>query len=345
MKKNWLKKIALLIAVLITAVTAGCSINGNKATSGTNAGSSSSQLVQVKFGLDTAAGGSPEARMAKEKGIFQKYGIDAELSDFPYGIDTINALLINRTDTGLAADYALLNSLGKGDMVVVSTLTRGTDTSAKNNVLFVKGNINSGQDLVGKRLGVPRGTVWEYIWAKYLEKQNINPSQVKYIYYSSPDEAIVAMQKNEMDAVWASGALIDKIKILDGVKQLADCTAAGVYTKSFLVMQRSFVDNNPEVVGNILKALDESTKYVASHQDEAAELLYNKIKLPKDGVLSDLKASDHVIGFSQDDFDVLNQMKTWLTEKGILKENYDLKDKIDLEPLKKVLPDSVTYQA
>ncbi|MGR6009336.1 hypothetical protein ACT7CZ_19160 [Bacillus cereus] len=46
----------------------------------------------------------------------------AQLSNFAYGIDTVNAVLTEQADTGLAADYALLNSLGKGDMVVISTL-------------------------------------------------------------------------------------------------------------------------------------------------------------------------------------------------------------------------------
>ncbi len=37
-------------------------------------------------------------------------------------------------------------------------------------------------------------------------------------------------------------------------------------------------------------------------------------------------------------------MKVWLEEKGKLKDKYELKDKINLEALKKAFPESVTYK-
>ena len=39
----------------------------------------------------------------------------------------------------------------------------------------------------------------------------------------------------------------------------------------------------------------------------------------------------------------LEEMKEWIEEKGLLKESFDLKDKLIVDPLKKVLPESVTY--
>ena len=35
----------------------------------------------------------------------------------------------------------------------------------------------------------------------------------------------------------------------------------------------------------------------------------------------------------------LEEMKKWIEEKGLLKESFDLKDKLILDPLKNVLPE------
>ena len=99
--------------------------------------SNGKETAAVKIAIDTAAGGSFQFRAAEKQGYFEKNSIKAQLSNFAYGIDTVNAVLTEQADTGLAADYALLNSLEK-DMVVISTLTRGNEKSSKDNELLVR---------------------------------------------------------------------------------------------------------------------------------------------------------------------------------------------------------------
>ncbi|KAB2492729.1 ABC transporter substrate-binding protein [Priestia endophytica] len=332
------KGFIIFILLLLLSLT-GCSTK-----SSSEANSSDKKLVKVNFGIDTAAGGSLQFRMAKEKGIFKKYGIDAQLSNFAYGIDTVNGMLVGRTETGIAADYALLNSLNKGDMTVVSTLTRTTKERAKDTKLLVKGNIKNAQDLKGKNLGVAKGTVYEYVWSKYLEKNKINEDDIQYVPYSTPDEAIVGLQKGNIDAVWISGALTDKFKSIDGVKEVADLNDSGVKINSYFVVQSSLVKENPEVVTNILKALDESVKYVNDHKEETAKLAFKDLKVPEDDVLKDLERFNYVIGMTEADVVHLEDMKEWLKNKKLLEQDYDLKSKIDASPVKKAVPKAVDYE-
>lgn len=358
-KRTILKNTAAgLTALALLAVTAACGKAESASTAASPAGSSApaasqaaasttapaanSAPVKVRFGLDTAAGGSLQFREAAEQGYFKKYGVDPEISNFAYGIDTINALLVQRTDTAMAADYALLNSLGKGDMKVVSALTRATEASSKNNQLLAR-NAEKPEDLKGKKLGVARGTVFEYIWAKFLEKEHWTEKDVKLVYYTTPDEAIVALTKGEMDAVWASGALLDKFLKVDGVKAIGDLNLTGVKISGYQVVEGSFLKKNAPAVTNFLKAVQEGITYVKAHNDETAELAFRDIKLPKDGVLKDLKTQNYVLGFTQEDYDHLQDMKTWMEQKGILKDKYDLKEKLALDAAKAAFPDLVTY--
>lgn len=331
----------LSLILLMLLVLTGCSSTKPAAepkAAGTEA------PAKIRLAIDTAAGGSFQFRIAKDKGFFKKYGIEAETSNFAYGIDTVNALLVAQADTALAADYALINSLGKGNMTVVSVLTRTNEKSATRTVLFANENITKPEELKGKKLGVQKGTVYEYVWAKYLEKNNIAANEIKYVPFSTPDEAIVSLQKGDMDAVWIGGALIAKFQKLKGIKQLATVNDSGVNISSYLLLDANFVKQNPDKVTGIIKALDEGIRYIPGHEQETAEVVFKEIKLPKDSVLLDLQYTNYTLGFSQEDFDHLQDIKKWTEDNGVLKSKYELKDKINIEPLKKAFPELVTYK-
>ncbi|HDR4571482.1 ABC transporter substrate-binding protein [Bacillus cytotoxicus] len=335
-----LKRIVLSLSMIASLSIVGCSSSTKEGAGNAK----NNEKKTVKMAIDTAAGGSFQFRVAEKQGYFKKNEIQARLSNFAYGIDTVNAILTEQTDTGLAADYALLNSLGKGDMVIISTLTRGNEKSLRDNQLLVRSNIKTESDLKGKKLGVPKGTVTEYVWSKYLEAKHINEKHITFVPYSTPDEAIVGMKKGDIDAVWSSGAMTDKFKSINGVKKLDDLKSAGITIDSYLLAKRSFAEKHPEAVENILKALSEGIQYVKNNKQETAKLAFEQLKLPEQDALKDIEKQNYVLGFTKEDKKHLEDMKTWLKKKGKLKDQYELKDKLNLEPLKKAFPESVTYK-
>lgn len=335
------KTFIIIFSIFASLLIAGCS-NSSKETAG-SAKTSENESSAIRMAIDTAAGGSLQFRQAEEQGYFKEHQVDAQLSNFAMGVDTINAVLTEQADTGIAADYVAINSLAKGDLVIVATLTRGNEKSSKTNQLLAKGNIENAADLKGKKLGVNKGTVNEYVWAQYLNAHDINEKDITYVPYSTPDEAIVGVQKGDIDAVWVGGALLEKFKNIDGVHQIDDLIGAGVTIDSYLLAQKSLVEDNPKAVENALKALNEGVKYVQDHKEETAKLAFEQLKLPEDGVLKDLDRNNYVLGFTKEDAEHLEEMKTWMEEKGILSKSFDLDDKLSLDPLKQALPESVTY--
>ncbi len=343
------KLLSVILVLLLVVAVGGCA--GKENTQGENTGGANTQtddkgeteLVKVRLAIDTAAGGSFQIRVAKSQGYFEKYGINAEISNFAYGIDTVNALLVEQSDTALAADYALVNSLGKGDLVVVSSLTRTNEKSAEKTLLFVKDDINSPEDIKGRKLGVQKGTVYEYVWAKYLEKNNIDESEIEYVPFSTPDEAMVSLQNGDMDAIWIGGALSSKFAEIDGVKNLGNVFDAGVNISAYLLLEKSFVEQNPDTVASVLKAINDGINYIPGHEEETAKLAFAELKLPEDSVLEDLKYTNFTLGFSQEDFEHLEDIKKWSEDHGILTDQYDLKDKINTKPLESSFPELLTY--
>jgi len=186
--------------------------------------------------------------------------------------------------------------------------------------------------------------VYEYVWDKYLEKNGISPSKVTFVPYSSLDEAAVSIRNGDMDAVWLGGNQTVRFKTFQGIHVLADISASGANISSYLILPRKYVSAHPDVVSNLLLALQEAIAYIPQHKQETADLVYRELKLPKEGVLQDLAGFNLYVGFSKEDFAHLQSLKTWLEQRGILKGHYELRDKINVAPLRKVLPKLVTYQ-
>jgi sulfonate transport system substrate-binding protein len=335
-----IKSSIMIFSIFTSLIIAGCS-NSSKESAG-SAKAGGNETSTIRMAIDTAAGGSLQFRETEEQGYFKKHQVDAKLSNFAMGIDTINAVLTEQADTGIAADYVAINSLAKGNMVIVATITRGTEATSKANQLLVTSNIKSASDLKGRKLGVNKGTVNEYVWAKYLKANHLSEKDITFVPYSTPDEAIVGVKNGDIDAVWVGGALLEKFKSIGGVHQIDDLLGAGVTIDSYLLAKKSIVDENPKAIENALKALNEGIQFVNNHKEETAKLAFKQLKLPEDGVLKDLQRSNYVLGFTQEDAAHLEDMKNWMEDKGILSNSFDLKEKLSLDPLKKALPESVT---
>lgn len=336
----------LFILLILSLVLVACGEEKADNSKGTDSGKST-ELTKFRLGIDTAAGGSLQFRAAAANGYFQDKGIEPQISNFAYGIDTINALLTGQTDTGLAADYALLNSLNKGDFVVVSSLTgalgENVNTLDFSELLAVKG-IDKPEDIKGKRLGVAKGTVGEYHWARYLEHLGINEKEVKFVPYSTPDEAIVGVKKGDIDAIFASGALLEKFKSIEGVHPIDKLSSVkDLNVGSYLVIDRKFAEKHSELIGQFLLGIKEGIDFVKKDPEATADIAFKELKVAKEDVHRDLQRQNFSLGFTQEDYDHLTKMKQYLVDKGILKEDYDLDSKLFLEPAKKVIPDQVTY--
>lgn len=331
----------VFVLVLVAALLTAC---GGEDADSANAGNGK---TTIRAAIDTAAGGSFQVRAANTNGDFAANDLNVQLSNFAYGIDTVNAILTQQADTGLAADYALLNSLNKGDFVVVSSLTGSSkdfNSTSLTEILTVEG-IEKPQDLKGKKLAVAKGTVGEYHWARYLDHYGISEDDIKYVPFSTPDEAIVGVKKGDIDVVIASGALIEKFKQIEGVHEIDRLSSVpDINVSSYLIVDRKFAENNVDAIAGFIGGIEKGIAYVKENPEGTADIAYDELKIAKEDVLRDLQRINYTLGFKQEDYDHLNKMKTYLLERGILKEDYDLNSKLFLEPAKKIIADEVTYE-
>lgn len=335
---------ALAGAVMLTGMMLGLSGCGDAEAKKDEAGkpaaaaAASDAPVKVRIGGDSSIF-SLQFRVAEDQGFFEKHGIDAEITTFSFGIDTLNAVLTDRVDVGEAMDYAALTSLAKGDLKILSLFSSPKSTSSQ---LFARDGIGRPEDLIGKKLGVQKGTVNEYIWGKYFETFHIDKKDVTLVPLQSTAEILAAYDRGDIQAAWFGTAFFDKAAKVKGSKALNDLSAIHVRTKGFLVAKASLVKDQPKVSAELNQALAEASEYITAHPEEAAELAFKELKIPKENALREIKNEwEFDVRFKQEDLDYLTQVKDWSVQGGYIDQDYKLEDKLALEGLTEAFPGKV----
>lgn len=342
MKKLWLSTSFLLLSLSVVILLSGCSSKGDASPSKDGAASSKTETLKIKIAdINT----NPTFRVAVEKGIFAKHGIEAELVNFGSPAEGVNALFIKQVDVAFGADFPLLNAVSKGDYSIIASAGLATDEASTEWKLFVQDEIQQAEELKDKKLSFIRGTFIPYLWDEYLKEHQLALSDVELIGQGAFDEAYIALKQGAVDGAWFYGSVLnDKLYALKGVHELTDMSKTTVRLGMGIVTSNDFASNNPEGIANFLAAVNEAGTYAQEHPEEVAELMFKEVKQPKESTLKDLPNNPWDLGFTQAAYDSLANQKKYMVDNGIIEKDFDLDSKLNLEPLTQALPEAVTYK-
>ena len=296
--------------------------------------------VKVRFGVDSHLF-STQFWVAKEKGFFDKRGIKPEISVYSFGIDTLNAALLDQVDFAEAYDFAILSRLSGGDLKIISYLQH---VKAEANKVVARDGVKKPSDLIGKKFGVQTGTQGEYIFDKYLERFGLQGKVTKVGFTSNP-EIFAALDRGDIQATIFSSTFLEKALQLNGVTVIntqADIPHAG---KGFALVTDKFYKANPEVTSKVLEALDESTQFILANPKEAADIVFKTVRIPREIFLKDLTEKNVLldIHFTQDEYQQLKNIGEFSVKNKLIRDGYKLDDHILLEPLRAIKPQKVDF--
>ncbi|MEE0955196.1 MAG: ABC transporter substrate-binding protein [Eubacterium sp.] len=387
MRKNKIFALALT-AVLSAGMLAGCGTSGS--AGGTSAGAASSNAAGASSGAvssssaasagaeaaassgtsagtassASAAGATRVVRVAEmtnetiqyvvavglDQGIFDKYGLEIQETEFSAGINTADAVTLDQADVGTLADFALVNRFGAAEKMqlgILDTHSRSLPDVETSSRLYVNPDKvdpdNVKESLKGAAFATATGTVQDYYVAKTYEYLGYDEKDQNIVQLGNFADMYAAAASGQVDAVWANGINATKLKDAGMVATLKQ-TDIGVTTNACTIASQKFLDENPDTAVDFLKAFQETADYMKDHVEESAKIIEKKTTTPADIVAASLEATDISLGFSQDDLDHLTDLQTWAKDNGKLKFDYDLKSYIRSDLLEKAIPGSVTYQ-
>ena len=262
-----------LIAVASTAIV--LAISGPVANAQTK--------VSVGY---TAAGDFLPVFVAKEKGFFDKRGLDVTLTRIALASTVPAALMANSVQVGTGTGPGLLQAAEGGlDLVAVSGAARQKRDNPTVSVLARKeAKISSPADFKGKKVGVPGlNSVIDVVFRKWLKDKGVAVESVTLVEAPFPQMNDL-LRGGTLDAVAVLEPFRGKIladgngvKVADYFSDVKDGMIFG-----FWIATRTWAEANPAAVKALREASNEAIAYIKANPDDAKtiEAKYLGVKFP-----------------------------------------------------------------
>ena len=198
--------------------------------------------------------------IAKEQGIYRKYGIEAELVFIIAG-RAMQAMLAGQVPVGtVGATHVINANTGGGDFTMILGMQNTLD------YLFIaRPNIKSAEDLKGKKvaIGTPSGSasVATYVALDFL---GLNPRRdnIVLLGVGGVPERLGALRAGSVEATSLSPEF-GQVVVSEGYRVLLNTSKENVpFQSSGLVVPRSLMKTNPQLVENVVKATVEGVAFV-----------------------------------------------------------------------------------
>jgi len=320
-----------VVMVVTTGMTAGCT--GTEKPAG--------PLEKVTIGISSTSLLASLVHIAEETGYFLEEGIDVELKGYPTGKAALAATLSGEVDMGTVADTPVVsNSFERKDFAVFLTIL---DSAQHSKALARKDrDINIPQDLVGKKVATTIGTTGHFFMASFLTLNGIDVSDVELI-DMKPGEMVEAIANGDVDAIctWEPN-LLNAIKSL-GDNAIILSSEVGYEATFNLATMNDYIENNPELIRNVIKALAKAEEFANNNREESIDIIASRLETNREDIDKLWDDYEFKLSLSQSLIITLEDMARWsiqenLTDKAEI-PNY--LDYIYMDALEEAKPEAV----
>ncbi|MBO8165137.1 MAG: ABC transporter substrate-binding protein [Brevibacillus sp.] len=289
------KFFSLLLSVMVALSVAGC--GGASQETGQNQPAQNNSQDQpsaeakepLKVTLPTWTGYGP-LFLAKEKGFFEKHGVNVELSIIDGLAERKQALAGGQVDgMATALDVQVTLAAAGIPMEIVWLL----DDSYGGDGIIVKNEINSVADLKGKQVAFEQGSTSHLLLLTALKQANLTDKDVEMVQMSAGD-AGAAFVAGKVDAAvtwepWLTKASSANGKILVSTKELSGVIVDTVGFK------KDVVEKRPDDIKAFVAAMAEAMDYWKQNEEESNKIMAQGLKIDLEeftGTVSGLKFLD-----------------------------------------------------
>jgi ABC-type nitrate/sulfonate/bicarbonate transport system substrate-binding protein len=241
----------------------------------------SAKPQQLRLAVSTATPHNTPLWVAKDKKIFDKYGLDVQLIFVMGGALVTQMLAAGEIQIAANAPAALLGLVAGGEKIAMFIGISNTSPFT----LISQPNIKSAADLKGKRLGTARfggsSHVSALIALDYL-KLDSKRDNVVLLQTCLDPERMAALEQKGLDAAMLQ-RLATKTMLVKGYTQLLNLNQAKIpYQNTVLASRRDYMTNNAKSFENFTRAVVEGYAYVFNKENKQAvkEVIAKNLRLP-----------------------------------------------------------------
>ena len=257
---------ALLLAVLLAAASlTGCSSSGTRSgDGGGNSGTAVPETIHVTF---VSSPLNIPSIVERNHGIFAEnfgqIGVESVVySDLTSGADQTQALASGDIQFlyCVGATSVLLSAANGADIQIISMYSRSPEAFC---LFSADDGIQSPEDLRGKTIAGPQGTILHELLAAYLASGGMAIQDVNFVNTSIPN-ALAALSGGSADCALLAGAAAYNARKVRNGAGLVEATICCATT-------RKFIDEYPNVAAKFLEAQKDVLDYIDAHHTQAME--------------------------------------------------------------------------
>ena len=219
-------------------------------------------LTRSNFASSVTSESMTALWIARERGLFNKYGLDVQFILMPRSAVTVASLVAGEIDMAIVGPGNLLNAAAGGaEIVGVGNLVQRLDYR-----LVARPEIKKPEDLRGKRVAISGpGAVSHIVALLAFQIMGIDPNQSRITFLTIPGTEMnrrIALESNTVEATTLNGSIGD-LYAGRGYSVLYNFKGAGVIMpQTVLTTARRTAVAKPQMVDAYLKAFSESIAYI-----------------------------------------------------------------------------------
>jgi ABC-type nitrate/sulfonate/bicarbonate transport system substrate-binding protein len=278
--------------------------------------------------------------VAQQAGLFKKHELDVRINTGPSGSAMVAFLVNGQIESAFGSEIAgVANHNLDPNVVVVAQATRLVRWIA-----VVGRNVDTLDQLKGKKVGIARGSGGEVFWLAMIDKLKLNPADYTVVNVEAP-EMVAALERGNIDAyvVWEPWvtrglAAIKNTKVLRTQEGILE---QGVY----VYMNRGWIQKNPAPAEAFIRALADATDLINRDRKRAAKDVSDFLKNLDPEMVEQLMAKlTFEMELSDFTVNLFRLAEAQLKAQGKLAKPLDWSGFIYPELMRKVLPAKVNYK-
>ncbi|MEM8830825.1 MAG: ABC transporter substrate-binding protein [Cyanobacteria bacterium P01_G01_bin.19] len=260
--------ISIFFASLILTISCSQAPNTSNNTS-TPDTAEAPQEEAIVIGYSNWAGWWPWA-IAEQEGIFAKNNVNVEMKWFDGYLESMNAFAAGELDGNCQTLNDTISFAGDSINGQVAVLVN--DNSAGNDKIIVTKDINTIEDLKGKKVAVEEGVVDDFLLTQALESKGMKRSDVEIVPLET-GAAAAAFAAGQVDAVGAFPPFWLTALKREGSKELISSADFPGLIPDLLVVSQKLIDEKPDQVQGLVNSWFDTLDFMEQNPEKSDEIM------------------------------------------------------------------------
>lgn len=318
-----LRKLSLVLtAAMIVTTLSGCGEAQKSSNSADQQKVSNINISYVKSPLNVPS------IIEKRKNLFQdefsKDNIKVTFPEITEGSKMTEAVAAGSLDfcNAIGATSVILGAANGVDIKIIGMYSRAPKAFT---IMAKDPSIKSIEDLKGKKVVGPKGTILHQLLLGALKNKNMKASDVQFINMGIP-QGVSALMSGSADAALVAGASVPQA-LAKGAHIIT--TGEGILDATIVISARKdFLDKHMDIAKRYMDVHNKSLQFMKDNPDETYKLASEETQISVDQVKEMYNWYDFSPKITDKDIKELEKTQDFLMENGMLKKKVDIKSLI-----------------